>query len=94
MKSNFSCSQIYLLAKVCSKDSKIMLRILLRGSLSLRSLLSLHKLRIIDVSVPVLVVRIEDGVNHVDQLVVLEDLGLGNGLTALGVVIGLVWKAD
>ena len=32
----------------------------------------------------------QNGVDHVHQLVVLEDLGLGNGLPGLGVVVGLV----
>ena len=40
--------------------------------------------------IPVLVVAGEDGVDHVDELLVLEDLGLRNLLPAAVVVVRLV----
>ena len=56
----------------------------------LRGLLGLHKLGVVDVSVPVLVVAGEDGVDHVDELLVLEDLGLRHLLPAVVIVVRLV----
>ena len=53
-------------------------------------LLGSDELGIVDEAVAILVVGVHDRVDHVAQLVVLEDLGLGNGLPGLGVVVGLV----
>ena len=53
-------------------------------------LLGSNELGIVDEAVAILVVGVHDRVDHVAQLVVLEDLGLGNGRPGLGVVVGLV----
>ena len=53
----------------------------------LSGLLGLHKLGVVDVAVPVFVVAAEDGVDHVDELLVLEDLGLGHLLAAVVIVV-------
>ena len=58
--------------------------------LCLRRLLRLHKLRIVDEPVSVLVVRRQNGVDHVHKLVVREDLGFGDGLTTVVVVVSLI----
>jgi len=57
-------------------------------------LLGSHELWIIDEAVFVAVVRLEDRVDHVDQLVVLEDLCLRHGLPTLVVVVRLVMPMD
>ncbi len=65
---------------------------ILDSGLGLRSLLRLDEFWVVDESVVVLVVRRQDGVDHVDQLLVLKDLGFRDGLSAAGVVVRLVWK--
>jgi len=57
-------------------------------------LLGSHKLRIVDESVFVTVVSVEDRVDHVDQLVIFKDLGLRNRLARLVVVVRLVVPMD
>ena len=54
-------------------------------------LLGLDKFGVVDVTVLVLVVAGKDGVNHVDELIILENFGFGNGLPGIGIVIGLVF---
>ncbi len=70
----------------------VLWREILDSGLGLRSLLRLDEFWVVDESVVVLVVRRQDGVDHVDQLLVLEDLGFRDGLSAAGVVVRLVWK--
>ena len=53
-------------------------------------LLGLHELGVVDVAVPVLVVAVEDRVDHVDELLVLEDLGLRHLLPAVVIVVRTV----
>lgn len=57
----------------------------------LSRLLSLHKLGVVDEAILVPVIGGQDRVNHVDELVIPEDLGLRDGLATARVVVGLVW---
>lgn len=54
-------------------------------------LLGLDKLGVVDVAILVLVISGQDRVDHVDQLVVHKDLGLGDGVAAVGIMVGLVF---
>ena len=54
------------------------------------SLLSLNKLWVVNVAVFVFVIRCQNRVDHVDQLVVLKDLGFRNLLTTIRIVIGFI----
>jgi len=49
-----------------------------------------NKLRIVDESVLVLVVGLEDGVDHIDKFTVLEDLGLWHGPSLVVMVGGIM----
>jgi len=59
-----------------------------------RGLLSSDKLRVVDEPVLVLVVALQDGVDHVLQLLVKEYFLFWFWLPRLGIVIGLVMPVD
>ncbi len=58
--------------------------------LCLCRLLGKHEFSVVDEAVAVLVVSRQNGVDHVDKVVVLEDFGLRDGLTTAWIVVRLV----